>query len=362
MDDLQALVILNLVPGLGPVRLRALINEFGSPSAVLAAPSRLLARTAGVGSKLARELAAWSESDYDRELELIRRTACRVLPYTSAAFPPSLLETYDPPVLLYLLGDLLPCDRLAVAVVGSRRASPYGLSTARRLARGLAERGVTVVSGLALGIDAAAHAGALEGGGRTIAVLGSGLANLYPRQNRKLAAEVAASGAVVSEFPLRTPPLRENFPRRNRLVSGLSLGVVVVEAARRSGALITARLAAEQGRSVLAVPGRVDNPQAEGTNALIRDGAKMVTTADDVLEEFEYLVETRPTPSGGEKARASFSEAESAVLSSLAHGELPLDALIEKTGLTSTAISSILLGLELKRAIRRLPGSLYALY
>ena len=362
MNERDALIVLNLVQGLGPRRARNLIRELGSAAAALEASPRDLERVEGMGPVLSRVLNAWRNLEYEKELELIARYSLETIPYDDPRYPKNLLEIYDPPVLLYCRGEPVPRDRFAVAVVGSRRASHYGLSIARRLGRELAERGLTVVSGLAFGVDAAAHEGALEGGGRTIAVLGSGLGNIYPREHRDLARRAAASGAVLSEFPVRFAPRPENFPARNRIISGLSLGTVVVEAAGRSGALITARTAMEQGRSVMAVPGQADNPLAEGTNSLIRDGARMVRTVEDILDEFEYLRAAAPGDSGSIPGEIRLSPEESAVMAALGPAAVGIEELIEKTGLTSSRLSAILLGLELKRMVRQLPGKNYLPY
>ncbi|HPQ66505.1 MAG TPA: DNA-processing protein DprA, partial [bacterium] len=331
-------------------------ESFGSAEAVLEAPASRLRAVPGIASSLASAVAAWRESEYKKEFELIERWGLSVVSWRDPEYPPQLAEIFDPPVLLYVRGAFRPSDRWAVALVGSRRASSYGERTACRLARELAQRGVTVVSGLARGVDVQAHLGALAGGGRTIAVLGSGLGNIYPPEHRGLAKRIASAGAVISEFPVRAVPESGNFPRRNRVISGLSLGVVVVEAGSRSGALITARLAMEQGRSVMAVPGRVDASGAEGTTGLLRDGARLVATADDILGEFEYL-EAKPAAAAAPAVELSPEEA--AVLRALQEEDAGVEALMEKTGLTSPDISAILLNLELRRLVRRLPGRLY---
>ena len=363
MDERECLVILNLIQGLGTVRIRNLMEHFGSAVEIMKKPSSALKQVPGIGLHLSGAIRRWEDLEYREEFRLIERLGLEILTVFDPGYPVNLKEIYDPPVVLYVKGDLIPEDKPALAVVGSRRASHYGLQTAQKISHQLAARGFTVVSGLARGIDTRAHRGALTAGGRTIAVLGSGLGNIYPSENRKLAEEIAASGAVISEFPIRAVPDRQNFPLRNRVVSGLSLGVLVVEAAQRSGALITARLAMDQGRLVMAIPGRIDSFSAQGANALIRDGAKMVGTVDDILEEFEYLF-PRP-PSGGPDRPAgpgllkNLSDDERLVYGLLSEEENGIERILSETGLSSPAVSTTLISLELKRLIKRLPGKVY---
>ncbi len=363
MEEREYLVILNLVRGLGTVRIRNLMAHFGTAAEIFRQPASALSRVEGIGSRLARAIRNWEELEYREEFRLIGKLGLEVLTIFDPEYPENLKEIYDPPAVLYQMGSLVPEDKPALAVVGSRRASHYGLQAARKLASQIVARGFTVVSGLARGIDTEAHRGALAGGGRTIAVLGSGLGNIYPAENRGLAEEIAGSGAVISEFPVRAVPDRQNFPLRNRVVSGLSLGTVVVEAAERSGALITARLAMEQGRVVMAVPGRIDSYSAQGANALIRDGAKMVSGIDDILEEFEYLFpEHRPPPATAPPASRrleNLSPEEKLAWEALGEEEMDMEAILAKTALPSPALTAALVSLELKRLIRRLPGKVY---
>ncbi len=363
MDEKECLLILNLVRGLGPVRIRNLMEHFGSASRIIGQPVSALQEVPGIGPHLARAISNWEELEYREEFRLIEKLGLTILTVYEREYPVNLKEIYDPPVVLYVRGSLIPEDRPALAVVGSRRASHYGLQSARKLSYQLVSRGLTVVSGLARGIDTAAHRGALSAGGRTIAVLGSGLGNIYPPENKKLAEEIAASGAVISEFPIRAVPDRQNFPLRNRLVSGLSLGVLVVEAGQRSGALITARLAMEQGRLVMAIPGRIDSFSARGTNSLIRDGAKMVAVVEDILEEFEYLfprvLAAGPAIPDGPGRRDNLSPDEKSVYDVLSEGEAGMEQILSTTGLPSPAVSAALVSLELKRLIKRLPGKVF---
>jgi len=360
MTEKEQLVILNLVRGLGPVRIKKLIETFGSAGKVLSQSPSSLQRVPGIGPALSSVVSDWKNLEYKEEFRLIEKLGIRITTIYEPGYPPALKEIYDPPPVLYIRGEIRREDRPAIGVVGSRRASTYGLEAARRLSRELSAEGFTVVSGLARGIDTRAHRGALEGGGRTIAVLGSGLGTIYPPENRGLADAIAGRGAVISEFPVRMPPERTNFPLRNRIISGLSLGVLVVEAASRSGALITARLAMEQGRLVMAVPGRIDSFSARGTNDLIGDGARMVRSVDDILDEFAYLLpEKKPETLPPGTSPRGLSPDQERVYRVLAEEEKRVDEIISRTGLSSGAVASILLSLELKKLVKRLPGKTY---
>ncbi len=359
MNELENLIVLNLVKNLGPIRIGKLLERFGSADAVLKQSHSTLMEVPGIGSALAEEISRWRELSYREEFALIEKMGLTVLSARDRDYPENLKEIYDPPVILYIRGKILPGDKYSLAVVGSRRASHYGLQAAMSISRQLAGRGFTVVSGLARGIDGRSHRGALLGKGRTIAVLGSGLGNIYPPEHQELADEIAASGAVISEFPIRMVPERQNFPLRNRIISGLSLGVLVVEAAQRSGALITAQQAMEQGRVVMAIPGRIDSFSARGTNQLIQEGAKMVRGVEDVLEEFPYLgpVSTPTSPDPGAVPR--LSDEEGKIFKLLSEEEKGMDELIRETELPSGKVSALLLALELKHLIKQLPGQLY---
>jgi DNA processing protein len=270
-------------------------------------------------------------------------------------YPQNLRYIYDPPQTIYVKGSLLLEDNLAIAIVGSRQASYYGLKNAESLAFELAAKGITIVSGLARGIDSAAHQGALKAKGRTIAVLGSGLNKIYPPENKKLAEEIAQNGAVLSEFPLDTPPLKENFPRRNRIISGLSLGVVVVEAAQKSGALITASCALEQGREVFALPGKIDSFTSQGTNDLIKQGAKLIQSSQDIVDELEPLRLLSGMPKETQKI-PDLPEEESKVYQLLSSEPMHIDELLEKSALSQGKLLTALMKLEYKKLIKELPG------
>jgi len=356
------MLTLMLTPGVGPLTSRALLDHFETPGRVLDAPAAQLREVQGIGPKLADRIAhARADNDPDRELEECRRRGVRVIVRGEPGYPPTLDEIPDPPALLYIKGAFEPRDQIAIALVGSRRCTPYGIRTAERLATALARTGFTIVSGLARGIDAAAHRGALKAGGRTIAVLGNGLSGIYPAEHEDLAAEIAdGRGAIVSEMPMTQGPLAGLFPQRNRVISGLCLGVVVVEAAPRSGSLSTAHHAMEQNREVFAVPGPVDSLASRGCHRLIRDGARLVETVDDVLEELGPLVrEVRPSPDQPavrHPAELGLTDQERSLLGCLDDAPRAVDDLIAQTRLTASQVMATLSVLELKRMVKRLPG------
>ncbi len=295
-----------------------------------------------------------------QERALAQRHGVHIVTLEDAEYPQRLRTIYDPPSALYVRGCLAPADEIAVAVVGSRHASLYGLQCAERLAYELALRGITVVSGLARGIDAAAHRGALKASGRTLAVLGNGLSRVYPPEHRALADEVARHGALISEYPMETKPLPHNFPRRNRLISGLSLGVVIVEAATRSGALITADCALEQGREVFAVPGPITAVSSQGTHHLLKQGARLVTSVEDILDELRLVpqpVRASFPDDSGTAPTAALPEAEQRVFACVSERDpLDIDMIAGQSGLAVAEVSSLLLQLEVKQLIRQLPG------
>jgi len=356
------------VPRVGPLGRRALLDRFGSPDGVFAATAAELAEVAGIGATRAAAIVAMAHSDEpQRLLELCEDRQVGILRQGAADYPPLLATIHDPPGLLFVRGEILACDALAVAIVGSRHATAYGKRMAWQLAGGLARAGFTIVSGLARGIDAAAHRGALDAGGRTIAVLGSGVLAVYPPEHADLAREVVSQGAVIGEAPPLAPPFPGCFPQRNRIVSGLSLGVVVVEASDRSGALITARLAGEQGREVFAVPGPVDSRMSSGCHHLIRDGARLVQGVDDILEELGPLFETATTADGRKvqsPAELKLDDVERRVLDGLdelagggAGSAADIDELVAASGLAASQVLATIGVLEMRRIVRRLPGS-----
>ena len=359
--DLLDLLRLTMIPGVGPKTSRALLDEFETAGRVLDAGESRLKGVPGVGSRLAGLIArARREVDAEGELRLCRERGVVPVPRSGESYPPTLGDIPDPPSLLYVRGSIEPADQLAIALVGSRKCTPYGLRIAERLASSLARVGLTVISGLARGIDAAAHRGALAAGGRTLAVLANGLAEIYPPEHERLAEEVAASGALISESPMRQQPLAGLFPQRNRIISGLSLGVVVVEATPRSGSLSTAKHATDQNREVFAVPGPVDSLPSRGCHYLIRDGARLVETVDDILEELGPLVrevKARPeAPALRHPAELSLSDQERSLLGRLDDHPRAVDELIFATGLTPSQVMATLSVLEMRRLVRRLPG------
>lgn len=355
------LICLTMVAGVGPRTSRLLLERFGTATRVLAAPVSSLREVQGIGPKLAEGIArARREHDADAEIERCRRADVRVVARGDELYPAPLEETPDPPGLLYMRGTLESRDQIAIALVGSRRCTPYGMRIAERLAAALARVGITVVSGLARGIDAAAHRGALKAGGRTLAVMANGLAQVYPPEHDELAAQIAAAGAVISESPMEQEPLAGLFPQRNRIISGLSLGVVVVEATPRSGSLSTAHHAMEQNRDVFAVPGPVDSLSSQGCHRLIRDGARLVETVDDILEELGPLVREVQTstedPPVRHPAELTLSDLERSILGRLDDRPTAIDEVIATTGLGASQVLATLSVLEMRRLVRRLPG------
>ncbi len=376
-ESLKYWIALRAVEEVGCVGFRTLLQAFSSPRAVFAATAQTLRVIPGIGPKTADHIRSFSDWGMaEREIERARELEVAIVTCEDAIYPRNLLNIYDYPPLLYVQGSLCP-EEICVAVVGSRLASVYGRYTTEKISRELALRGITVVSGLARGIDAAAHRGALAGKGRTIAVLGCGLDIVYPPENEGLAGAVVAHGALITEFPFGTPPNAPNFPSRNRIISGISLGVVVVEAGEKSGSLITARVAAEQGRSVFAVPGEIGAAGSRGTHRLIKQGAILIENVEDILEEIlpqagrspsasnEPSVSSRlgaPAPDPGKTTALSRVEAaglgsqEQRLLSLIPSRPVDIDTLITSSGLTAQEVLNALLILELRGLIRQMPG------
>jgi DNA processing protein len=349
-----------LIPGVGPRTRRALLERFGSCAAVLAASVEQLQQVSGVGPRLSDRIGHADASDADREMRLCAQHQIDILLEQDAQYPAMLREIPDPPGVLFRRGDSRPADRLALAIVGTRHATRYGLRQAERLAAGLARAGLTIVSGLARGIDAAAHRGALEAGGRTIAVLGSGVLNVYPPEHAPLADAIGRQGMVLSELPPLQQPMSGTFPQRNRLITGLSLGVLVIEAAERSGALISATHAAEQGRDVFAMPGPVDSRMSRGCHRLIRDGAKLVETVDDVLEELGPLFAPLQRDDGHtlrHPAELQLNDQERQVLDAVATQPTDLDYIVGATHLPVPRVLATISVLEIRHLIRRIGGN-----
>jgi DNA processing protein len=347
--DAAAWIELSMVPELGPVAFRDLLKAFGLPAEILATRRTQLARV--VPEPVATSICGGGrEREVEAALAWLRQDGHALLTLADPGYPPQLLQIQDPPPLLYVRGNATLLSRPSLAIVGSRNATPQGKANAESFARSLSRAGIAIVSGLALGIDAAAHRGALQGEGATVAVLGTGADIVYPRSNASLAEDIAARGALVSEFPLASPPKADHFPRRNRLISGLARGCLVVEAAVSSGSLITARLAAEQGRDVFAIPGSIHSPLARGCHALLKQGAKLVESAEDVLAELGW-----PAPSPRPQLLAS----EDGLLQYMGYDPCDMDSLVLRSGLTAEAVSAMLLQLELEGRVGSLPGGLY---
>jgi DNA processing protein len=365
--SLTAWLTLQAVDGVGDRTLVRMVQAFGSPEAVLAASADdLVGRgcTPEMAANVRQGPDAKVRQQIDRQVKTVERLRIRVLTIFDRTYPERLRTIADPPPLLYVTGRLTQDDHVAVAIVGGRRATPVGRSVTEEIARDLAAAGVTIVSGLARGIDASAHRGALAAKGRTIAVLGCGIDRTYPPEHDALRRSIESHGAVISELPVGAPPQSHHFPRRNRIISGLSLGVLVSEAATDSGSLITAKLALEQGREVFAVPGSVREAECRGSNALIRDGAKLTERAQDILEEILPQVETRLRASAsGETSQGAWRgdlEGEDAlVYDALSYEAQAVDAVIERTGLSPAKVVSVLLSLELRGRVRQLPGQHY---
>jgi DNA processing protein len=363
MDAREALVALNLIEGVGPIRVRQLLEHFGEASAILNASHQELLRVRGIGEDTAKAIAGREQARLTAELKRIEDFGCQIIIQSDPEYPELLKQIYDPPVVLYVKGKVLPKDKNSIAMVGSRMTTHYGMEIARKLAYQLAYLGVAVVSGGARGIDSAAHQGALSGKGRTIAILGTGINLVTPPENLKLFEQIAANGAVVTQFPFNRPGDKQSFPIRNRIVAGMTLGTVVVEANLTSGALITANFATEYGRQVFAVPGRIDSPRSKGCHDLIKKGAKLCEDAEDILSEFEYLFPATNRPPSpavtGVLPALELSENEQRVYDTLDHEECNVDEVIRKSALPASAVSVALLSLEMKRLIKQLPGKLF---
>lgn len=385
LSEREALVALNLLPKLGPVRVRQMVEVFGSAAAIFQASQKELMRVKGLGEALSSVIVGWENAiDLTAELEEVQRRGLSIVTQQDAVYPRHLRSIYDPPMVLYVWGALHERDAHAVSMVGSRKTTLYGRDCTRKFARDLARAGMTVVSGLARGIDTYSHEGALEAKGRTVAVLGSGLAELYPPENMALAQRIAdGHGAVVSEFPLHRIPDKRSFPLRNRIVAGWSEAILVVESPEWSGSMITANLANENGRNVYAVPGQIDRPSSAGCHALIRDGASLVMEAGQILDDLSQLplidgtedkrgkndllqvaceLSEKSVQSEGSarvEAGVELSEDEQKIMVALEQGDVQIDQLVEFTGLNVAALLPCLLRLEMKRCVRKLAGQRY---
>ncbi len=360
-----SLITLSLIEGVGSAVIQKLLGFFGSAEEVLTASYQDLSQIMGLTPNICRQIVALrGDVPLEKELGLIEQHACHIITIHDDAFPERLRSIFDPPQILYVKGELPPQDALVIAVVGSRRATTYGKTVCDQLSRQLVANGFTVVSGFARGIDSAAHRGVLEAGGKTIAVMGNGLSVIYPAENKQLMEQLTASGAAISEFPITTPPMATNFPRRNRVISGLSLGTLVVEASENSGSLITARLAAEQGREVFAVPGDIFSKMSKGTHNLIKQGAVLVESVGDILDALSLDVprakDVKPISQVERPPSVKLGDEEQAIWNALSHGSTHIDEIARNSNLPPNKVSSILVMLELKGIVQQLPGKMFA--
>jgi DNA processing protein len=375
----DAYLVLNLLPGIGPVRVKQMLEIYESPVELLERPASELGRLPGIGQKLAETLAGWRGLvDLPGELHQADRAGVRLVPLSDPDYPPLLRELHDPPLVLYVRGNanvLTRAGQCGLAVVGSRHHTLYGITATQTLVRSAVARGWVIVSGLARGIDTAAHQLTVELEGCTIAVLAGGLSQIYPPENLELARQICERGALVTEQPMLMKPDRRTFPMRNRIIAGLCPGTLVVEAGRQSGALITAHQAADQGRMVYAVPGRIDAPQSQGCHELIKQGAKLVESIQDIVEDVLYLPGLEPAaddaaadedgdaaPPARPALAADLAPDEAAIVALLREGECSLEHLVARSGRTTAALLGTLSLLEIKRVVRQLPGRHYGLY
>jgi len=361
-SELKSWLALFTVPKVGPVRYIFLVKHFGSPEKVLSASKKELAELPDIGPIIASNIKnkiSWDKVEEQRRL--IQKNQVQIVTFRDENYPENLLSIYDPPPFLFVKGEIKKVDRNAVAIVGCRLASPYGKRITDRIGRELSKRGITLVSGLARGIDSIGHLSALKENGRTLAVFGSGLDIIYPRENRKLTEQIKSSGAILSEFFMGTKPEAPNFPRRNRLISGLSLGVVIVEAGTKSGALLTAHCALEQNREVFAIPGNLGSKNSEGTNKLIKQGAKLVTSVEDILEELRITTKEGKSSSSvlTEEDLSHLSEMEKNILKLLSDEPFHIDKIATQASVNVPQALSALLSLELKGLVKQLSGKMF---
>jgi len=355
------LILLNMLGDIGHIRLSALLSEFKNTEAIFNAPLQRLKAIKGIGLSIAEKIkSARADFDVDKEVSLAQKQNVNIVTIFDKAYPETLKSIYNPPILLYVKGDLKILNTLSVAIVGSRRCSQYGLRTAQRIAKELSAHNIAIISGMARGIDTAAHNGAIKSKGKTVAVLGNGLSSIYPPENKRLADEIADNGAIVSEFCMEMPPHKGNFPRRNRVISGLSEGVVVVEAAFKSGALITADFALSEGKEVFAVPGPAGYPTSCGTNNLIKEGAKLAESADDILQELIVFTEADKKALPSANLIAQFNNAnEKDIYGILSDEPQTIDDISEGLSFKAKDVRIALLQLEVRGIIKELPGKLY---
>ncbi len=356
MTELEAIIALNMID-IGYKRLERLLKYFGKPENIFTASREKLSEIEGIPEIIAQKILDFKKQIIDKELGFIKRNNLKLITIFDKGYPACLKEIYSPPILLYMRGKIIPEDEFSIAMVGSRQASFYGLSCAERFSAKLSQLGLTIVSGLALGIDTHSHLGALKVKGRTIAVMGSGFNYIYPYRNKKILERIANNGAVISEFSCDTKPWPTNFPRRNRIISGLVKGVLIVEAARNSGALITADFALEQGREVFCLPGKIDSQTSFGTHALIKQGAKLVSNIEDILEELNIKVAVQPDINNKQvRIKPKLSEEEKLLYNLISNEPLALDSILERSKLNLPLVMHSLLNLEIKGFIQQRAG------
>lgn len=360
MQELDAWILLSKLE-ISPRKRFALLEAFDSPCEIFQASRERLLEVPGITEQNADKILSLAREGVDKEKRIMEKVGAKILTILDPNYPPNLKEIFDPPVVLYVRGEIREEDKFAVAVVGTRRPTQYGRSVAHKLASELAQRGFTVVSGLARGIDTSAHRGALDGGGRTIAVLGCGIDIAYPQENKELMEEIAEKGAVVSEFAPGVPPQQWHFPIRNRVISGLSLGTVIVQAPEGSGALITADLALEQGREVFAVPGNIEDPRSKGPHQLIKEGAKLVEFVEDIITELGIPSRISHPSSAPRTQALLLPPEEEQLLKLLSHEERYIGDISKEAGLPPAQVASLLTLLELKGLVKRLPGDHFVL-
>jgi DNA processing protein len=365
MMNVRSLLGLSMVPGVGAARLRLLVNHFGDPEKVMDASERELIEVDGIDRSVARKII--SERDFEEDIQLqlsrLNKSEARIVTFWDKDFPENLKKIYDPPVMLFIRGELSSSDKYSVAVVGTRNPTTYGKHVAEKFAAELAEHGIVVVSGLARGIDTISHTTTVRSGGRTIAVLGSGVDVIYPSENKRLAEQILVGGAIISEYYMGSKPDAVNFPRRNRIISGISLGTILVETDVNGGAMITASFALDQNREVFAVPGQVFERKGHGTNKLIKEGrAKLVEDISDVVEELRYklrpILKDQPKP----QTKIQLSIFEQKIFDVLSDDPIHVDVLSEKCKMSTSDILVQLLGLELKGVVKQLPGKYFTKY
>ncbi len=359
-NDIESLAILSSLPQFGPIKVKSLVEYFGSPSIALEANFEDFKNLPGFTLRHSSHWGFWKKDEsWKKNLEALNQLNAKIIPYTSPEFPKRLLEIPDHPVLIYIMGELKSQDLRSIAVIGTRQAGIYGMEMAEKFSQELASSGVTVVSGLARGIDTAAHHGALKGG-RTIAVIGSGLANIYPHENQALAYSIAEKGALISEFPMLTPPDKQNFPQRNRIVAAMTMGTLLIEAPERSGAILTMERARSYGRPCFAIPGRLDSENFKGNHAWIKNGyAKLVIDSKDVLSQYDDLFSFTPTSPKRAISQVNLTSEELNLMNILPNEELSIEEIIGITKLSVMKLNVLLMSLVIKKVIKEYPGKVY---